>query len=121
MPAHGRHHSTALAAATADVVAAAQDMVAEQIAVARLEARADVARMLRAAAVGALGLLCAAVALVTIVLSASSLLEQWLPSSISLAIVGVLSLALAFTFVRRARAVLPASSSEPPLALPSHD
>ena len=120
MPAPGRH-STALATATAEVVAAAQDMVAEQIAVARLEARADVARMLRAAAVGALGLLCAAVAVVAIVLSASQLLEQWLSTTLSLAIVGAVSLAFAVQLVRRARAVLPSSSTETPLALPSHD
>ena len=122
MPAQGsQHHPSALAAATAGVVAAAQDMVAQQIAVARLEARADIARMLRAAAVGALALLCAAVALVSIVFSASSLLEHWLSPSISLGIVGLLALGLAVGLVRRARAVLPPSSSEPPLALASHD
>lgn len=109
--------STALAAATADVVEAAQAMVAEQIAVARLEARADVARMLRAAAVGALGLVAASVALIAIVIAGTDVLEVWMPQTASLGLVGAITLTASVLLVRRARAELPSSHNEEPRAL----
>jgi len=93
-------------------------MVAEQIAVARLEARADVARMLRAAAVGSLGLVAASVALIAIVIAGTDVLEAWMPQSTSLGLIGVVTLAGSVVLVRRARAELPSSNNDDAPALP---
>lgn len=115
MTEQARHASQAssIAQAMADVVGSARLLMAEQVEIARLETRADIAHLLRAAAFGSVALVASAVALVMSGIAAMLALSSVIPHHASLAVVAVVCGASGVALFLRARRALPKHASSP--------
>lgn len=115
MPSPARHaaQASSIAEAMADVVGSARRLMTEQVEVARLEARTDIAHVLRAAALGSVALVAAAVSVVMGAIAAMRALSSWIPTHASMAVVAAICGASAVLLFLRARRSLPSHFSAP--------
>ncbi len=99
--------ASSIAGALGDVIASARLLLTDQVKLARLEARSDLAHVLRAAALGLVALVAAAVAIVMAAISAMQLLSQWIPIYVSMALIAAICGASAVALFVRAQRSLP--------------
>ena len=95
-----------------DVIASARLLLTDQVKLARLEARSDIAHVLRAAALGLVGLVAAAVAIVMGAVAAMQMLSQWIPIHASMALIAAVCGASAIALFVRAQRSLPTHLSD---------
>jgi protein-S-isoprenylcysteine O-methyltransferase Ste14 len=115
MPSPARHaaQTSSIAEAMADVIGSARHLITEQVKVARLETRTDIAHVLRTAALGAVALVAAAVAVVMGAIAAMRALSSWIPTHASMAVIATVCGASAVWLFLRAHRSLPSHFSAP--------